>query len=165
MEYLRRFSNWIGICRTFICKVDLPLKDAPELWASSAPQHSVQAIRKASAPGSTLGAPPGAENKNENNAHGTGTLTWEVQPHCRACRAEAWHLVLPKVCMWTEQSVLVDRCIWGRAGVPLHCYFSIPKALSSQGLQNRIIPPLSKAGYFCLRGLQMNPGNPNKNLV
>lgn len=141
-------------------------------WAPSAPQHDVQATRLPCAPGSTLQEPPGAENKSENNAQETGTLTWEVQPPCRACRAEASCLVLSKVsltittweCGASEQN---SPCLWSDVSeVELGCHytFSIP-ALPSQGLQNRIIAALSKIGYFCLRSLQMNSGNPNQNLV
>lgn len=58
-------------------------------------------------------------------------------------------------CLWTDVSEVELGC---------HNTLSIP-ALSSQGLKNRIIAALSKTGYFRLRNLQMNSGNPNQNLV
>lgn len=111
-------------------------------WAPSALQHCVRATRQPCAPGSTLQAPPGAENKRENNAQGTGALTWAVQAHCRACRAETWHLVLPKVSVtiltW-ERGASEQNSPWlwtDGSEVELGCHYTFSIAAPfSQGLQ------------------------------
>lgn len=81
-----------------------------------------------------------------------------------ACAVQGFshHNDLGMWCIWTEQSMLVDRCVWGGAALPLHLFHSCSSFPRLTKHSSRIIAALSKAGYFCLRSLQMNL---NKNLV